>query len=168
MARRKSQMCIRDRQRQLLVTSGDVSVEGLLEQAQQLADFQLVIAEIPGANPNLLRHLIDRLRKQAAPIAVLLAAPGHGRDLAEIVTGSTKRVEKPIERIDPHERVAVDDPVTPVDHSVCYAVCLRIVLVEVDRFLSDHRRRFRVDNQTRHGLRARVDPKVVCHLFRPG
>ncbi|MBN78852.1 MAG: alanine--tRNA ligase [Planctomycetaceae bacterium] len=75
-----------EKQRQQLVTSGDVSVEGLLEQAQQLADFQLVIAEIPGANPNLLRHLIDRLRKQTSPIAVLLAAPA-GDDKVVLVAG---------------------------------------------------------------------------------
>ena len=75
-----------EKQRQQLVTSGDVSVEGLLEQAQQVGDFQLVIAEIPGATPNLLRHLIDRLRKQASPIAVLLAAPA-GEDKVVLVAG---------------------------------------------------------------------------------
>ena len=75
-----------EQQRQQLVTSGDVSVDRLLEQATRLDECQLVIAEVPGANPNLMRHLIDRLRQQAAPIAVLLAA-SSGDDKVVLVAG---------------------------------------------------------------------------------
>ena len=57
-----------------LKKSDSLSAEGLLERAEMVAGVRAVIAETPGANPNLMRQWIDQLRKQSSPIAVLLAS----------------------------------------------------------------------------------------------
>ncbi len=49
-----------------------ISAERLLSRATRLGDVQVVVAEVPGANANALRGLIDQLRRQAAPVAVML------------------------------------------------------------------------------------------------
>jgi alanyl-tRNA synthetase len=57
-----------------LARSGDLSADSLLEQAETIGDTRVVVAAIPGANPNLMRQLIDQLRKKADSTAILLAA----------------------------------------------------------------------------------------------
>ncbi|MEM8678645.1 MAG: DHHA1 domain-containing protein, partial [Planctomycetota bacterium] len=52
--------------------AGDLSAESLLETANQIGDAAVVIQEIPGGNPNLMRQLIDQIRKKVEPSAVFL------------------------------------------------------------------------------------------------
>jgi alanyl-tRNA synthetase len=77
-----------------MASSGDVSADSLLEQAFEAADVKVVIAEVPGATPNLMRQWIDQIRqKSPRPTAVLLASSveadkvllvaGLGRQLVE-------------------------------------------------------------------------------------
>lgn len=54
---------------------GSLTADALLEQAQRREGYVLIIAETPGANPNLMRQLIDGVRKKEGDSAVLLAAP---------------------------------------------------------------------------------------------
>ena len=73
--------------------SDAVFIDNLLGNATQAAGAKLVVAEVPGADADGLRKLIDQLRRKAAPIAVLLAAKqdegkvmlvaGFSRDLVE-------------------------------------------------------------------------------------
>jgi alanyl-tRNA synthetase len=55
------------------------SVESLLEQAIDIGGAKAVVAEIPGGTPPAMRQLIDQLRRQAAPIAVLLGSREEGK-----------------------------------------------------------------------------------------
>jgi alanyl-tRNA synthetase len=69
-----------ERQLEQLAEAGDLSAESLLEKAETIGETQVVVVELPGANPNLMRQLIDQLRKKGDSTAILLAA----------VTGETK------------------------------------------------------------------------------
>ena len=57
-----------------LANSEEISVDTLKETAELIDDVPVVVTEIAVANPNRMRQLVDQLRKQFQPIAVLLAA----------------------------------------------------------------------------------------------
>ena len=57
-----------------MAASGSLSADALLENAEQKDDHVVVIAETPGATPNLMRQLIDAVRKKSGGAAVLLAS----------------------------------------------------------------------------------------------
>jgi len=70
-----------------------MTVEALLAGAAEVAGTKVVIAEVPDVGPQVLRQLIDHLRRKAAPVAVMLASrqeegkvmlvAGLSRDLVE-------------------------------------------------------------------------------------
>lgn len=80
-------------QLQELAQSGDLSADALLEKAEVIGDTNLIVAETAGANPNLMRQLIDQIRKRGGSNAVFLATAvgdskvvlvaGVSRDLVE-------------------------------------------------------------------------------------
>lgn len=77
-----------------LKEAGDVSSESLLEKAVEINGTSVVVAEANGANPGLMRQLIDQIRKQVEPSAVLLLA-SQGDDKVVLVAGvSRELVEK--------------------------------------------------------------------------
>jgi alanyl-tRNA synthetase len=54
---------------------GKISASDLIEASETVADALMIVAETPGANPNVMRGWIDQIRKKSnAPTAVLLAA----------------------------------------------------------------------------------------------
>ncbi len=74
--------------------SDTLSVDKLIGDAVEIAGVKVVAADVPGANPNVLRQLIDQLRRKASPIAVMLAAK-QGDDKVMLVAGlSRDLVEK--------------------------------------------------------------------------
>ena len=74
--------------------SDTLSVDKLLDDSVEIAGVKVVAAEVPGANPNVLRQLIDQLRRKASPIAVMLAAK-QGDNKVMLVAGlSRDLVEK--------------------------------------------------------------------------
>ena len=74
--------------------SDTLSVDKLLDDAVETSGVKVVAAEVPGANPNVLRQLIDQLRRKASPIAVMLAAK-QGDEKVMLVAGlSRDLVEK--------------------------------------------------------------------------
>jgi alanyl-tRNA synthetase len=74
--------------------SGALSADALLAQAEQIAGTTVVVAEAPGANANLMRQLIDQIRKKTAPTAIFLAT-AEGADKVVLVAGvSRELVEK--------------------------------------------------------------------------
>ena len=69
--------------------SGEISADTLLDSAIEIAGAKVIVAETPGANPNLMRQWIDQLRKKGGSLAVLLAA-GQGDDKVTLVAGVTR------------------------------------------------------------------------------
>jgi alanyl-tRNA synthetase len=74
--------------------SGALSAETLLSGAEQVAGTTVIVAEAPSANANLMRQLIDQIRKKTSPSAVFLATT-EGADKVVLVAGvSRDLVEK--------------------------------------------------------------------------
>ena len=54
---------------------GKLSADDLMNEGEQVADSLMIVANTPGANPNVMRGWIDQIRKKSdGPTAVLLAA----------------------------------------------------------------------------------------------
>jgi alanyl-tRNA synthetase len=74
--------------------SGDLSAEALLSKAESIGGATVVVAEAPSANANLMRQLIDQIRKKTSPSAVFLATT-EGEGKVVLVAGvSRELVEK--------------------------------------------------------------------------
>ena len=82
---------VADLQRQLTVreTAGTTSAEQLLQGAEDVNGTCVVIAETPAAGSNLMRQLIDQVRKKASPCAVLLAS-SEGEAKVTLVAGVSR------------------------------------------------------------------------------
>lgn len=74
--------------------SGSLSADTLLESAVQRDGYVVIIAETPGANPNLMRQLIDSVRKKVGDSAVLLAAPAADAKVTLVAGISKALVER--------------------------------------------------------------------------
>ena len=72
--------------------AGPLTADALLESAETVDGVTLVIAETPGAQPPLMRQLIDAVRQKSQPAAVLLAAK-QGDDKVTLVAGVTKDLQ---------------------------------------------------------------------------
>jgi alanyl-tRNA synthetase len=84
---------VRDLKKQLTAgKSGGVTADKLLEQSEKLDGATTVVAEAAGADAQLMRQLIDQLRKTASPIAVLLAS--REEDKVTIVAGISRELEQ--------------------------------------------------------------------------
>ena len=51
-----------------------VSADDLIEEGQKVGDTLLIIKQIDGANSDLLKRLVDQIRKKASPAAIVLGA----------------------------------------------------------------------------------------------
>ncbi len=67
------------KQRASAPQAGGVTADKLLADATQNQGVKVVVAEAPGADANVMRQLIDQLRKTASPVAVLLGAAADGK-----------------------------------------------------------------------------------------
>jgi alanyl-tRNA synthetase len=72
-----------------LTQSGGLSADSLLEQATKVGDVTVIAAEVPAANANLMRQVIDQLRKKPGATAVLLGG-SDGPDKVLLVAGLSK------------------------------------------------------------------------------
>src|SRR5262245_21554038 len=73
---------IEDLKRQVAsrAAAGDLSADALLSKAETVKGTTVIVAEAPSANANLMRQLIDQIRKKASPSAVFLATTeGEGK-----------------------------------------------------------------------------------------
>ncbi|GAA4425327.1 alanine--tRNA ligase [Bremerella cremea] len=69
--------------------SGTLTGDDLLAKSSTVGDVSVVVAEVPGANANLMRQLIDQIRKSTSSSAVMLfAAADEGK--VTIVAGLSK------------------------------------------------------------------------------
>ncbi len=76
-----------------LAESGGLSADALLDTAESVGETKVIVAETPGANPNLMRQLIDQLRKRADSTAVLLGAAA-GESKVVLVAGVSRDLIK--------------------------------------------------------------------------
>lgn len=78
------------KQLELLAQSGQTSADDLLAKSEVVNGIRIVVAETPGANPNLMRQWIDQIRKKCEePTAVLLGCKS-GDDKVTLVCGLSK------------------------------------------------------------------------------
>jgi alanyl-tRNA synthetase len=77
------------KQLEQLAQSGDLSADSLLEKAEDVNGVGVVVLDVPGANSNLMRQLIDQMRKKSELVAVLLAS-SQGDDKVTLVAGISK------------------------------------------------------------------------------
>ncbi|MBC8873039.1 MAG: alanine--tRNA ligase [Planctomycetes bacterium] len=76
-----------------LAKSGGLSADALLDNAETVGETTVVVAEMPGANPNLMRQLIDQLRKKADSTAALFGA-ATGESKVVLVAGVRRHLVK--------------------------------------------------------------------------
>lgn len=69
--------------------SGQLSAAALLAKAEMMGTVKVIVAEAPGAGANLMRQLIDQIRKQTSPAAIFLAAT-EGEAKVVLVAGITR------------------------------------------------------------------------------
>lgn len=74
-----------------LRAAGVLSADSLIERGTMIGDSLVIICEAPGANTNLMRQLIDQIRKKVPKVAVLLASV-TGHDKVTMVAGLTRAV----------------------------------------------------------------------------
>jgi alanyl-tRNA synthetase len=72
-------------------SAGTVTAESLLQNADEACGVRVVVAEAPGADANLMRQLIDQLRKSVSPVAVLLGAASD--DKVTLVAGISRDLQ---------------------------------------------------------------------------
>jgi alanyl-tRNA synthetase len=67
----------------------EFSAESLLTTSEIISNTKVIVAETPGAHPNLMRQLIDQIRKKSDSTAILLAA-SSGDDKVTLVAGMSR------------------------------------------------------------------------------
>jgi len=70
-------------------TTEQVSADDLLAEAEQFGTTRGIIQHLEGSNPDIMRRLIDQLRKKEDSIAVLLAT-SSGKEKVVLVAGVTR------------------------------------------------------------------------------
>lgn len=86
---------VRDLEQQIerLAQAGDLSADSLIEKAEAVGETKMIVVDIPGANPNLMRQLIDQLRQKTDSTAILLAAAVGEKKLVMVAAVSRDLVE---------------------------------------------------------------------------
>lgn len=72
--------------------AGPLSADALLDDAEKVGDVQVIVAEAPTADANLMRQLIDQIRQKVALSAILLASV-EGDDKVTLVAGISKELQ---------------------------------------------------------------------------
>ena len=80
-------------QQQLLdrKAAGPLSADTLLADDMEISGVKILVSEVAGANSNLMRQLIDQLRKTSNPIAVLLVSR-QGESKVTLVAGLSREL----------------------------------------------------------------------------
>ncbi|MGE0755704.1 MAG: alanine--tRNA ligase [Pirellulaceae bacterium] len=77
------------RQQANMAAVGDFSADILLAKAEDVGATKVIVVETPGASSNLMRQLIDQLRRKSSSTAILLAA-ATGDDKVTLVAGLSR------------------------------------------------------------------------------
>ncbi len=70
-----------------LASGGEISADQLIEKGLQTKNILVITADIPGGNPNLMRQLIDAVRKKSSQPTAILLASAAGPDKVIVVAG---------------------------------------------------------------------------------
>ncbi len=70
----------------------DISADKLAEDAEDVSGTKVIVAEVPGGTPDVLRLLIDQLRRKGKPTAVLLGS--REPDKVTLVAGISRDLEE--------------------------------------------------------------------------
>jgi alanyl-tRNA synthetase len=73
--------------------AGPLSADALLEDAMIADGVTVVVADVPGVEPGLMRQLIDQIR-QKAPLSAVLLATKQGEDKVTLVAGVSKKLQE--------------------------------------------------------------------------
>ena len=76
-----------------MADTSDLTAESLWERVNPLGDIQVIVSETPNASPDLMRKLIDQLRKKHDTTAIFLAAV-QGSDKVTLLAGLSKDLVK--------------------------------------------------------------------------
>jgi alanyl-tRNA synthetase len=96
-----------EQQIEQLAQTGDISADTLLAEAVIHEGVRVVVRELAGATPNLMRQLIDQLRKKSdEPVAALLAARQGGDKVVLVAGVSQSLVERNVKAGDWVRQVA--------------------------------------------------------------
>lgn len=74
---------------EMLSAAGQLNVDDLIEKAEIVGDLKLIVAELPGIDPNQLKPLVDQIRKKINPVAVFFAT-SQGADRVLLVAGISR------------------------------------------------------------------------------
>jgi alanyl-tRNA synthetase len=77
-----------------LAASGSMSADTLLQSAAHVAGVSVVVAETPGATPNLMRQWIDQIRQKSSEPTAVLFANKAGDDKVLLVAGISKALQE--------------------------------------------------------------------------
>ena len=77
--------------RQAETNQAEISIDELLNSAEEVAGVRIVVADAKGCNAAAMRQCIDQLRRKASPIAVLLGSTDNGK--VTLVAGISREVE---------------------------------------------------------------------------
>ena len=94
---------------------------------------------------------------------MLLPATGYGCHGAKIHAGIPHRLEQQIQRLRPHERETVHDPIGMLDDPVNNAVGSGKVCVEIHRFFELNYTALDIDDHSCHRLSAGVNSEKFAH-----
>jgi alanyl-tRNA synthetase len=75
-----------------LATSGNLSMDSLLEKREQVGETSVIVAEAPGANANLMRRWIDQIRSTGPASSAVLLASRSGEDKVMLVAGLSREL----------------------------------------------------------------------------
>ncbi len=77
--------------REAVTNKADISIDELLNSAEEVAGVRIVIADAKGCDAAAMRQCIDQLRRKASPIAVFLGSTDNGK--VTLVAGISREVE---------------------------------------------------------------------------
>lgn len=73
---------------------GKVSIDELMQQSELIGDTTLLVAETPGANPNVMRGWIDQIRKQSTGETAIFFASAQGERVVLVAGVSRELVNR--------------------------------------------------------------------------
>jgi alanyl-tRNA synthetase len=98
------------KKQQSAAPKGGQSLDQMIAEAADVGGVKVIVAEVPTAGPQVLRQMIDQLRKKVSPVAVFFASPqgegkvmllaGLGRELVARGLSAVEWVRKPAELVD--------------------------------------------------------------------
>ncbi len=85
----KSEVDSLKKELELVDSAVDISADDLLRMSETVSGIQIIVQHLPNSNPNIMRQLIDQVRKKTRPVALFLATT-QGMDKVILVAGISR------------------------------------------------------------------------------